>query len=1060
MNSRHSRIAVALTVAAALAAASLGTGCSKATRTQRAITRADKFRNEKQLDRAEIEYLSALKLSPGSGRAIASLGLLYYDMGATTLSIPYLVKGRELMPDALEVRTRYAMFLSATGDRKRAAEELNYVLAKKPRHPEAPALLVDTATTPAELRAIGEQLRALPDGAADGAPVITALGVVALREGRLQDGEALLRKAIAIDAKFDLAHVPLVAIELARGNRAAAEEHSRLVSSLCPEFSPRRTQYAQFLLQSGRVAEARKELEKIVAASPSFLSAKMTLAAALASERQFDEAIKNISAVVSRDPANPDALLLRARIQQLKSDFPSAAKDLERLLGNFPNHTQAAYQLAMVQLSQGETNKAMGTLMRVLALKPDFTDAAILLAEQYVRQGNAAEGLLLVTDVVKRRPNSFGARLLMAEIYRLQGRGDDARATLLALEKDQPNEPQIPLLRGNLELQLKNRAAARAAFEVAYRKSNQGVQALEQLTLVDIGENRSAEAIARIQDLLNAGRKEPEVYVLLGRAHWAMQNRNGAEEAFRNAIRVSPESRAAYFLLARLYSETKETDKALENLRLVVEKNPKDTAALLLTGILLEQKKDFEGAKTAYEKLLLADPKFGPALNNLAYLYSEKFNRVADAQALADRARAASPNDAFAADTLGWILYRQGKYAWALGLVKEAAERLPFSGEVHYHLGLIHYAMGEETAAKAALEKALSLEAEFNGRDDAAARLAVLSQSTGPEAIASMEKVLAERPDDTITQVRLAAAYAAQGSLDKAARTYESLLAGSPSNLRALRGLAEVRLAQKDYTKASETAKAGRKIAADDADLARVLGLAAWATGDRRYALSMLQEATRRLTDDGDLFATLGDAAYSFGRVPEATAAWTQAVAKAKTPAVRKAAEDALVLVENRPGAETLARAALKANPQSVPALMALARSTKAPSEARGHWEAALAVYPEFFPAMRELVVAFAEAPGDEAKLAEWAAKAREALPADRDLARAYGFLAARRGDYARAATLLSEVAPASQDPRLHFTLGRAQSQVKGLNPKPALERALALGLTGAEAEEARKLLK
>ena len=66
---------------------------------------------------------------------------------------------------------------------------------------------------------------------------------------------------------------------------------------------------------------------------------------------------------------------------------------------------------------------------------------------------------------------------------------------------------------------------------------------------------------------------------------------------------------------------------------------------------------------------------------------------------MAEQARQLQPDNAYIADTLGWILYRRGDYARALRLLGEAAEKLPTAAETQYHLGMTHYMMGEEGPA-------------------------------------------------------------------------------------------------------------------------------------------------------------------------------------------------------------------------------------------------------------------------------------------------------------------------------------------------------------------------
>ena len=77
----------------------------------------------------------------------------------------------------------------------------------------------------------------------------------------------------------------------------------------------------------------------------------------------------------------------------------------------------------------------------------------------------------------------------------------------------------------------------------------------------------------------------------------------------------------------------------MSQLQAVLSKNPNNTSALMTLALVYEQMKDYPKARDAYEKLLSIQPNFVPALNNLAYLYTEHLNNLDKAYELARKAR-------------------------------------------------------------------------------------------------------------------------------------------------------------------------------------------------------------------------------------------------------------------------------------------------------------------------------------------------------------------------------------------------------------------------------------
>ena len=139
----------------------------------------------------------------------------------------------------------------------------------------------------------------------------------------------------------------------------------------------------------------------------------------------------------------------------------------------------------------------------------------------------------------------------------------------------------------------------------------------------------------------------------------------------------------------------------------------------MLLGSIHEQAGDLQKAADTYRKALMVAPQFVPALNNLAYLLSEKLNKPDEAYDFALKARDFAPQHPNIADTLGWICFRKREYPRALLLLQESALALPSQPEVQFHFGMANYAMGNEEPARGAFRRSLELASEFPGRFDA-----------------------------------------------------------------------------------------------------------------------------------------------------------------------------------------------------------------------------------------------------------------------------------------------------------------------------------------------------
>jgi tetratricopeptide (TPR) repeat protein len=642
---------------------------------------------------------------------------------------------------------------------------------------------------------------------------------------------------------------------------------------------------------------------------------------------------------------------------------------------------------------------------------------------------------------------------------------------------------------------------ARQSFEKALELSPGYFAAMEQLVNLDIAQQKYEAASARVQAQVDKDPKAAEPWILMARIHIAQaqgyvqaENKNRAagsprlrladvpsaqpevskaEAALEKAIELNPNLRTSFLMLADLEVAAGKQQQALERLNVLVART-NDVMALMQVGIIQDSLNNYPAARDAYEKVVAASPNYSPALNNLAYLYSERFNDLDKAYQMADKARQLLPVDPSTADTLGWVLYRRGEYNRAVGLLEESASKLPDEAEVQFHLGMTQYMLGNEGAARLALQKAVQSAKQFEGKDQAAERLALLAidpKTADAAAIGALQKRLQESPRDPIALDRMGAIQERDGAFDKAAGTYETALKTNPQDAALTVKLAQLYATRlNDPQKALELAKSAHDIAPDDARISALLGRLVYRTGDFKWATSLLEDSARKMPADPQVSFDLAWACYSVGRVSEAQNRMQTAANAGESFAKTDEAKRFLSMVS---GANDMASASaaapeaqkiLSSDKNYVPALMILAISQEGQGKADAAAESynqVLSQFPVFTPASRNLgLLLFARA-ADDQKAYDLLTKAREAFPQDPDVAKALGVLTYRKGNYARAVQLLKESAQTrKQDAELFYYLGKAQYQLKSKSEsKASLQQALEFNLPTKLEEDAKRVL-
>jgi predicted Zn-dependent protease len=105
--------------------------------------------------------------------------------------------------------------------------------------------------------------------------------------------------------------------------------------------------------------------------------------------------------------------------------------------------------------------------------------------------------------------------------------------------------------------------------------------------------------------------------------------------------------------------------------------------------------------------VLKLDPTYAGAANDLGYYWADASTNLPQAEALVRQAIASEPHNAAFLDSLGWVLYKLGRYGEANGYLQTAATpRDSADPVVLNHLGDTLYRLGQPRAAAAAWQAA------------------------------------------------------------------------------------------------------------------------------------------------------------------------------------------------------------------------------------------------------------------------------------------------------------------------------------------------------------------
>ncbi|HXD00586.1 MAG TPA: tetratricopeptide repeat protein, partial [Verrucomicrobiae bacterium] len=129
-------------------------------------------------------------------------------------------------------------------------------------------------------------------------------------------------------------------------------------------------------------------------------------------------------------------------------------------------------------------------------------------------------------------------------------------------------------------------------------------------------------------------------------------------------------------------------------------------------GAACERNGEFERATEYFEKSLKLAPDMPEALNYYGYMLADRGLKLDKARVMIEKAVHLEPDNAAYIDSLGWVLFKQGKLQD--GLVQEQ-KAIQLSGDepdptLFDHLGDIYAALKQPDKAREAWKKSLALE--------------------------------------------------------------------------------------------------------------------------------------------------------------------------------------------------------------------------------------------------------------------------------------------------------------------------------------------------------------
>ena len=495
------------------------------------------------------------------------------------------------------------------------------------------------------------------------------------------------------------------------GDFAGSAEHLRTALKADPQSIELRIKLVRILMVFGEPDQGIGILDEGLKLNPDNPELLFEKAKTLVVAGRNAEAAE--SALLSAEKGGRDnsyslAVRLLANAGRTDKALEVAGKWIE---GKPQSPADAYYERASVFLRLGEIGKATADMTKVLELNPDHPQALEVMASISAQNKDRATALKYYEKLIRLNVHNAQARLAMAQLLLDDNRVEEARKATAEAERFvgsdpgdrlrlgllylQANQPEKSLI--NLEQIPEDARDARSWFflGLVYSETGKFEAALKAFEKVDQASPLYDDMLLRKATALKETGKKEEALELL--------------KNLKNKLPDNPEVVLA--LCAMLQS----LDRPKEGLALLQDfytshQDIKEPGFFFSLGTLYDKLGDWEKSVELMKRVIELNPDDAHALNYLGYTWAEHGLNLVEAEAMVKKAIRLLPLNGYIVDSLGWVYFKQGKFAEAVRELEGAVALSAEDAIIWEHLGDARSKAGDREGAKKAYEKSLSLD--------------------------------------------------------------------------------------------------------------------------------------------------------------------------------------------------------------------------------------------------------------------------------------------------------------------------------------------------------------
>ncbi len=481
-------------------------------------------------------------------------------------------------------------------------------------------------------------------------------------------------------------------------------------------FDPQST-YLQLLLARGYLHLDRPDaavtlLTQLINEPPFVPETHLLLGDIYLMQQRGLDAVDHFNRALELAPDNESLHLRLAMAFVQLGRVDEALVTLEELLQKRPDAPQAMLSLARIYRDSQQPDAAIRIYRRYLEAYPGRLPVVLELG-QVLEKHDPANAIALYLETLERVPFAPSVRQQLAQLYLARQQPQPALEQLLIIREQLPS-----LLGGNqiglLYLHMNMWQQASEEFSQLLDTGDETGNNRYFLALALIGQSRYQAAIEQLQQVTPEATSYRSAMLQLS----YLQLQEGLVEEgtklLQDLLEQGIDDSEVYYYLVAFYQDQQDLAAALNFAREGVSLHPQDVRLLYQQGLIFEALGNHQAALEVMERVLLIDAEHADALNFLAYSQAEASLDLPLALERAKLALQLKPAG-YIEDTLGWVYFKLGDYSQSRIHLERAIAMQPDDRVILEHLGDLYLEMELYTEAIQAYRDALAVDPEVQG---------------------------------------------------------------------------------------------------------------------------------------------------------------------------------------------------------------------------------------------------------------------------------------------------------------------------------------------------------